>query len=122
MAQKFIRKDIPLRARKISLLDIKRIFERLSLHLEEEAERQTQALVRPAKQAEAGFKEQVAVARKNAFRITVTISGSDGQDLFGDTSSIFESPNVPDEIAYIYIQTSPHTKVRLVGSRQTRSL
>jgi hypothetical protein len=103
MTYHYINKHISLRAMTIGLEDVKRIFQRLSQHLEEEADRQTKELVRPPDQTENEFVEQVSVARKNAFRITLTISGSDGEDLFGDDLTLFESPNLPDAIRYIYM-------------------
>jgi hypothetical protein len=103
MAYQFTTKQIPLRAMTIGLDDVKRIFERLSKHVEEEAERQTNELIRPPDQSEEDFARQVAVARRNAFRITVTISGTDGEELFGDNRALFDSPNLPDEIRSIYM-------------------
>ena len=103
MAYKYINKRVPLGAITISLADVKRIFERLSKHLEEEADRQIRELVRPPDQSEEEFAKQVAHVRKGAFRITITISGSDGQDLFGDSLELFDSPNLPEDIASIYM-------------------
>lgn len=102
MAHQFINRNIPLRALTVGLDDVKRVFERLSKHVEEEAERQTKELIRPPDQSEEEFAKQVMIARKNAFRITVTISGADG-DLFGDRLELFSSPNLPDEIRGIYM-------------------
>jgi len=103
MAERFITKRIPIGAVTVSLADVKKIFERLSKHLGEEADRQTKDLIKPLDQGQEEFDEHVAEARKNAFRITVTVAGSDGQDLYGDTLALFHSPNLPDEISRIYM-------------------
>ena len=122
MAYKFINKRIPLSAITMSLADVKRIFERLSKHLEEEADRQTKELVRPPEQSLEEFERQVAIARKSAFRITVTISGADGQDLFGDTRELFESPNLPDDIASVYMtNVVAYQGLEALTSRQQQS-
>lgn len=103
MAEKFVTKRISIRGVTVSLADVRKIFERLSAHLEEEADRQTKALIKPPDQTQDEFDQHVALARSNAFRITVTVTGSDGQDVFGDTLEVFESPNLPDEIFSIYM-------------------
>lgn len=103
MAYKYIKRHIPIRAITLSLTDVKRIYERLSKHLEDEADRQTNELKKPDDQSAEEFATQIAKARKNAFRITVTVSGADGQDLYGDTVELFDSANMPDEVAYIFM-------------------
>jgi hypothetical protein len=103
MSHQFINKRITLRTLTISLDDVRRIFERLLKQVEEEAERQTKELVRPPGQTPEEFTNQIAAARKKAFRITITITGSQGDDLFGDSLALFDSPNLPDEIRTIYM-------------------
>jgi hypothetical protein len=102
MAFQFTKKVIPLRAMTIGREDVIRVFERLLRPVQEEAEREVRELVRPPDQSEDEFLRRIAVARSNAFRITVTISGADG-DLFGDKVDLFTSPNLPDDIKGIYM-------------------
>jgi hypothetical protein len=103
MSHQFTKKLIPLRSIAVDMDDLRRIFERLSHQLNEEADRQTKNLTRPEDETEIEFAERIANARKNAFRITVTISGNDGDELFGDTVELFSSPNLPDAIRSIYM-------------------
>lgn len=103
MSDKYITKHISISAVTVSLADVKKIFDRLTQHLKEEADRQTKELMKPPDQSQEDFDRQVAIARENAFRITVTIAGTDGQNIFGDTLELFDSPNLPDEIDSIYM-------------------
>lgn len=83
--------------------DVRRIVERLSQHVEEEGDREVALLKRPPEQSEEEFKKIVSKERERAFRITVTVAGNDGQDLSGYGTEVFDSPNLPDDIASIYV-------------------
>jgi hypothetical protein len=103
MVHQFLTKTIPIRAVTISLDDVRRLYERLLKHLEDEADRQTKDLVKPADQSNEEFERRVADARKKAFRITITIRGADGEELFGDSGGMFSSSNLPSDIVLIYM-------------------
>lgn len=103
MVDQYTRKRIPLRALTVSMDDVKRVVERLLCHVGEEGDREAALLKRPDDQSEEEFQRAIAEERARAFRITVTVAGSDQQDLFGYGTEVFESPSMPDEITSIYL-------------------
>jgi hypothetical protein len=44
--------------------------------------------------------------KSNAFRITVTIRGQNGDELFGDVATMFVSPNLPHAVSAVYMTNS----------------
>ena len=103
MSHKYINKFIPLRSISVTLADIEKMFERLKVYLNDEADRQIKATSLPQGKTESEFADEMNLARTRAFRITVTIKGADGTDLFGDTVEIFNSSNIPESISSIYM-------------------
>ena len=99
----FPSKRIPLHSILISIQDVKRIFERLLRHVEEQADREIAALQKPEGQSEEDFDKKKAIIKNEAFRITVTIRGKSGEAIFGDSAEIFKSPNIPEEISSIFM-------------------
>ncbi len=102
MALEVTRKKIPLRGLSISIEDIRRIVEKLLPYIEEEGHREV-ALLLKQEPADQEHDEQLDVLRARSFRITVTITGKDGESLFGYGAESFDSPNIPEPIGSIYI-------------------
>lgn len=96
-------KQIPIKAVRLSLEDVRRIFERLQVHVEAEADRVLGQFVRPEGKSDEEFAAEKSDIKARAFRITVTVGGRDGGSLFGDDIGIFSSPNLPDQISYVYM-------------------
>lgn len=42
---------------------------------------------------------------RKGFELNLTVTGIDGQELYGDVNDIFSSPNFPDEIKTIYLNS-----------------
>ena len=103
MQLEFPRKQIPLYAITLSLDDVKKIFERLLKQVREQADKEINALVKPAEQDAADFEAYKARAREQAFRITMTIRGKSGAELFGDDLGLFASPSLPENIVSVYM-------------------
>jgi hypothetical protein len=96
-------KQLPIRAIRVSLEDIRRIFERLQAQVDAEGERVLSGLTRPDSTSEEQHAANRADLKSRAFRITVTVGGRDGSSLFGDDVGTFSSPNLPDQISFIYM-------------------
>lgn len=96
-------KKIPIKSISVSLDDIRRIFERLHAHVMDEGTREISALKKPEDKPQEQFDAEMADLKSRAFRITVTVGGRDGGSLFGDDGGIFSSPNLPDQIAFIFM-------------------
>lgn len=103
MAKPLPGKNVPIRSITLSLSDIRRIYERLLVHVSAEGEREVNALLKPDDKTDEEFEETKQGILSRAFRVTVTIKGPNGESLFGDDVGIFESPNLPDQISEIYI-------------------
>ena len=96
-------KEIPLKLIKMSIDDVEKIFVRLLGHVHEQGDREVNRLVKSEKQSEDEFNEYKNNIKEGAFRVTVTIIGSDGARLFGDNKELFRSANLPDKISSIYM-------------------
>lgn len=72
----------------------------------EEGDRQIATMTRPDDVSEEQFAERMRIAREQAFRVTITIGGWNSADIFGHSAELFSSPNLPDNIAYIFMTNS----------------
>lgn len=110
MEIKITKKTILLRGISIRIEDIRRIIERLQVHVDEEGRREISQLVNSGLD-DIERQKHLDAEREAAFRITVTISGKDGEELFGYGLDPFDSPNIPDPIQSIFITnaSSYHT-------------
>ena len=100
-------RKIRIEAKTFSLEDIKNIYKRLAIEVDDQATREINEMQKPADQSEDEFKKYKNDARK-AFRVTVTITGindkSEEEDsLYGDSEDVFNSPNIPERISSIYM-------------------
>ena len=105
MEIKIAKKTIPLRGLSIGLSDIRRIVERLETLVDEEGHREASQLLTHGPN-DNERRNVLDVQRREAFRITVTIFGKGGEQLFGYGTDPFDSPNIPDPIASIFITNS----------------
>lgn len=105
MPLQITKKTIPLRSLNVSIQDVRRIVERLLPHVDDEGHREVTLLLEngPNNQER---RELLEAQREQAFRITVTIYGRDGESLFGYGTEPFESPNIPEPIDSIYISNT----------------
>ena len=110
-----LQKKILLRNISISLQDVKRIVERLLPYVQEEGHNEVNKLLQSDFEGQMNI-EQLNYEREQAFRITVTIDGRDGESLFGYGTEPFDSPNIPDPINSIFISNNAAYE-RVVGRR-----
>ena len=103
MALHLPRKDIKYEALAFALVDVQRIFERLLVQVNDQAEVELGALQKQANETDEGLSARKEDLRRRVFRITVTIFGTDGSQLFGDDASLFVSPNRPTQVRSIYM-------------------
>jgi hypothetical protein len=96
-------KTIPLRSIVLSMADIERIFDRLLEQVQNEPNRIIDTIAKPENKTDEEFEQDMAALRARAFRITITISGRDGEELFGDTGDLFRSPNLPHVVSAVYM-------------------
>jgi hypothetical protein len=97
MALYLPRKVIPLQSLRLSLADIKKIYGRLNGYVEEQATIEISALAKPTDKTDEQFEAQKKDIRERAFKVTVTIRGREGDELYGEDVAIFDSPNRPEK-------------------------
>ena len=114
MEIKVAKKTIPLRGISVKIEDILRIIERLMALVDEEGLREVSELLMQGPN-DSERRSVLDAQRKEAFRITITIFGRGGEELFGYGTDPFHSPNVPDPIESIFITNS--TAYRGVAGR-----
>lgn len=103
MAQQLAGKTIPLRAIILSWEDVKKIYERLAKEVEADGDRRVAGLPKPPGKEDEEFERERKELRERAFRVTVTVTGSEGERLFGDDATIFDSPNLPHVVASVFM-------------------
>ena len=47
--------------------------------------------------------DEVASTLRKSFKLQITVSGSDGEELYGTVEEVFNSPNFPDSIRSLYV-------------------
>lgn len=103
MTYHYIKKTILIRSITIDINDLKRIIKRLLKHVDSQGNIETSKLRPPPEQDEEEFWALVDLERQQAFRISVTIAGYSGEQLFGDGAEVLDSPNIPDKVAYVFL-------------------
>jgi hypothetical protein len=93
----------PLRGYSFDLDDIKRLFAALKAFTDNEREKFFAQVTQPSEMSTEEFELKKENIRNNAFRVTVTIFGVDGENRFGDSERLFETANLPDIIRGIYM-------------------
>ena len=102
MVVQVTKKTIPLIGISMSVEDVRRIVQRLLPHVEEEGHREVNQLLDSGPYDEERH-VQLDLQREQAFRISVTIFGRDGESLFGYGTEPFDSPNRSTPIESIFI-------------------
>jgi hypothetical protein len=93
----------PLRGYSFDLDDIKRLFTALKDFTDNEREKFLAHVTQPSGMSTEEFDLQKDNIRNNAFRVTVTIFGVDGENRFGNSEQLFETANLPEIIRGIYM-------------------
>jgi hypothetical protein len=107
----YIAKTVPLKSCNLSLEDIKKLYRKLSLSVCEAASTDVssiQQLETTTDEEFAKFKEEVLAT----YVITVVITGSNGESLVERTEEIFTSPNLPNKIVSIYLDSASAFQAR----------
>jgi hypothetical protein len=97
------RLHIPIEAVSLSTSDVKSIFERLFAIVAERGSRAAATLVKPPEEAQDAFEQRCHNFIASAFRVTVTIKGVNGLELYGDNTSLFLSPELPEIFESIFM-------------------
>jgi hypothetical protein len=82
---------------------MKRLFAALKVFTDNEREKFLAQITQPTGMITEEFIVQKEHIRNNAFRITVTIFGVDGENRFGNSEQLFEAANLPEIIRGIYM-------------------
>jgi hypothetical protein len=93
---------LPIRNIQLSLNDVNTISRRLVEAVDQNAETRIKELKRPEDWSQEKFEAEVSALRKNAFRVTVTISGKNGERIFGNAPDILTSANLPSTITSVF--------------------
>ncbi|MEI9996398.1 MAG: hypothetical protein WDM91_17505 [Rhizomicrobium sp.] len=88
---------------RLDLTDVATICRRLQAQLAEQADIEIAALKKLDNQTDQQFAEVKERARTEAFKVTTSLIGRDGQTLFGADDAVFSAPNRPDKIASIFM-------------------
>lgn len=101
--QQWYERDIAVRGCQLTLPKIKLLYRELQEVSDKEGERIISSLVKPKKMSASEFEKQNKNLMENAFRITVSIIGYDGQTVYGEFENIFDSDNLPEQIKTIFM-------------------
>ena len=105
MVVQITKKTIPLKGISISVEDVRRIVQRLLPHVEKEGHHEVEQLLASGPYDQERH-VQLDLQREQAYRITITIVGRDGESLFGYGAEVFDSLNIPTPIESIFITNS----------------
>ncbi|WP_391564510.1 hypothetical protein [Sinorhizobium meliloti] len=94
--------EVPIRGCQLTLPQIKAVYRELQILTKKEGSRIVGSLVRPQDESEDDFTRRKQFLLDDAFRITVSIIGFDGQTAYSETEDIFESKNLPHPIRTIF--------------------
>lgn len=99
----YIRNKKPIRSITVDIEDVKKVFERLNEAVIAEGKKEEAKWVKKPDETEEAFEKRRAETLKAAFRVTVTIEGRGGEELYGDSAQLFSSPNMPHDTASVYM-------------------
>lgn len=94
--------DIPIRGCQLTLPQIKAAYRELAILTKREGDRIVDSLVKPEELNEQEFIERNQTLKNEAFLITVSIIGFDGQTVYAENEDIFDSKNLPIPIKTVY--------------------
>ena len=112
----FYQDDIPVRGCSFDISHIKAAYREFVQLTHQEADRIVDKFVRPQKQKLAIFDQFKKAAKKNAFRVTVSVIGQDGQIVFGDREELFDSKDLPYPIKTIFFTNTNSHKAAANGT------
>lgn len=94
--------EIPIRGSLLTLPQIKAVYRELATLTKKEGERIVASLVKPDDISDDDFIKRNQLLKNDAFRITVSIMGFDGQTAYGETEGIFDSKNLPLPVRTVF--------------------
>lgn len=97
---------IPIRGYRLSLPQIKNAYRELQQLTKSEGDHIVDGLKKPEGDTDEVFAERKAFLKKDAFRVTVSIVGFDGQTVYGETEAIFDLDSLPLPIRTIFFTNS----------------
>lgn len=95
-------RKIPIRGYLLSLDDIKLIYRELDLLNREQGKKAISTLTIQEKESEEQFSERKKFLLNDAFKVTVSIIGYEGEVFYGENEKIFESNQLPKPIKTIF--------------------
>ncbi len=111
-----LRKVVPVPAVQLALADVITIYKRLAHQVEEQRDFEISHAVKQPAQTDAQFDELIAKAKADAFKVTTSLVGRDGQTFFGADATVFESASRPDPIGSIFM-TNATAYTATIGRR-----
>src|SRR5690242_10791937 len=108
---RIIKKQLPISGCTFSLADIRRMYDVLDAKVREASELEVINWVRPDNEPQEKFEANKNTI-KNLFTLTVLIRGTDGSDLQGTNVEVFDSRNMPEEIASIYFDSATDARIK----------
>lgn len=87
----------------MTLAAVRKIYSDLAMIVNKKCDEVVAALVKPAHYTQEQFETERTQIRKNAFKVTVTISGNDGNNAYGETLNLFSSEILPAPVLSIYM-------------------
>ncbi|USG61111.1 hypothetical protein NBZ79_18300 [Sneathiella marina] len=94
--------DIPIRGCHLSFSQIKNAYRELSVLTKSEGEKIVDKLDKLEGESEEEFTKRKEFLKLDAFKVTVSIVGFDGQTVYGETETVFDSSNLPIPIKTIF--------------------
>ncbi len=93
---------IPIRGNHLTLSDVKASYRELQQLNAREGASIISKLVKLENEGDEAFDSRKAFLLQDAFRVTVSIVGFDGQTVYGETQEVFDAEDVPFPIKTIY--------------------
>lgn len=90
---------------KLSKSDLLRLSTRLEERITAAADLEVENLTRPAESTDEAF-DEIKQKMRDAFRLSVTVKGTDNQELYGTPTEVFENPNFPENVLSFYANSA----------------
>ncbi|PWI54092.1 hypothetical protein B5K03_11635 [Rhizobium phaseoli] len=119
-AQQWYEDAIEIRGCQLSLPQIKSAYRELQKLTGTEAERIISLLTKPNDSSDEDWGKERAFLKDNAFRLTVSVIGFDGETAYGETEDIFDSKDFPFPIRVIFF-TNTTAFSRNAGGSEPRN-
>jgi|GEM_PF-1453753 len=94
--------EIPVRGCELTLPQVKAVYRELALLTRKEGETIIRLLQKSDDMNDEDFKKRNEFLQNDAFRLTVSIVGFDGQTAYGESENVFDSKNLPFPIKTIF--------------------